>query len=181
MENGMEFNEQAETPQAPAAVAEEGNTSQEIAAPAEETGKKGPAPKKKLSKKKLAILGAIAVVVLIVAAIIFIPTKFERVQDECVHIAGSIATGKGYFTIETIPDSWANMDATVRALMLPSHQKSALEAIEYANEELGFPGVYSLMLNTSALMGRQSEENDKYKVTWTYHPDDGLTVTYRVK
>ena len=37
------------------------------------------------------------------------------------------------------------------------------------------------MMNTSALMGRQVEENDKYKVSWTYHPDDGLTVTYTKK
>ena len=138
-------------------------------------------PKKKLSKKKLGIIGAIAVVIAIVAVIVFMPSKFDKVENECVHIAGSIASGKGYFTIETIPDSWDNMDATVRALMLPSHQKSALEAIKYANEELGFPGVYSDMLRTTALMGRQTEENNKYKVSWTYHPDDGLTVTYSKK
>ena len=66
--------------------------------------------------------------------------------------------------------------------MLPSHQESALEAIKYANEELGFgDSVYSDMMNTTALMGRQTEENDKYKVSWTYHPDDGLTVTYTKK
>lgn len=34
------------------------------------------------------------------------------------------------------------------------------------------------MLETSARMGRQREENDKYRVTWTYHPDEGLEVTY---
>ena len=138
-------------------------------------------PKKKMSKKKLGIIGAVVAVIAIVAAIILIPSKFERVQNECVHIAGSITHGKGYFTIETIPDSWDNMDSTLRALMLPSHEEGALEAIQYANKELGFPGVYSQMLNISALMGRQTEENDKYKVAWNYHPDDGLTVTYSKK
>ena len=83
--------------------------------------------------------------------------------------------------LETIPDSWDNMDSTVRAIMLASHQQAALDAIKYANDELGFPGVYSQMLKTNALMGRQSEENSKYKVSWTYHPDDGLTVTYTQK
>ena len=37
------------------------------------------------------------------------------------------------------------------------------------------------MLKTNALMGRQTEENDKYKVAWSYHPDDGLEVTYSKK
>ncbi len=136
----------------------------------------------KLSKKKkLMILGAI-IVVAVVVCIVFIPSKFERVENECVHIAGSIASGKDYFKIETIPDTWDNMDSTVRSLMLPSHQENALEAIKYANEELGFSGsVYSDMMNTTALMGRQTEENSKYKVSWTYHPDDGLTVTYTKK
>ena len=138
-------------------------------------------PKKKISKKKLGIIGAIVAVIVIVAVIALMPSKFDKVKNECVHIAGSIASGKGYFTIETIPDDWDSMDPTVRAIMLPGHQQDALDAIKYANEELGFPGVYSQMLNTTALMGRQSDENSKYKVTWTYHPDDGLTVTYSKK
>ena len=138
-------------------------------------------PKKKISKKKLGIIGAIVAVIVIVAVIALMPSKFDKVKNECVHIAGSIASGKGYFKIETIPDSWDSMDPTVRAIMLPGHQQDALDAIKYANEELGFPGVYSQMLNTTALMGRQSDENSKYKVTWTYHPDDGLTVTYSKK
>ncbi len=137
---------------------------------------------KKLSKKKLGVIGAAVAIVAIVIVILLIPSKFDRVENECVHIAGSVATGNNYFKLETIPDTWDNMDPTIRALMLPSHQESALEAIKYANEELGFgDSVYSDMMNTTALMGRQTEENDKYKVSWTYHPDDGLTVTYTKK
>lgn len=139
-------------------------------------------PQKKLSKKKLGVIGAAVAIVAIVIVILLIPSKFDRVKNECVHIAGSVASGNNYFTLETIPDTWDNMDPTVRALMLPSHQEGVLEAVKYANKELGFPGsVYSDMMNTSALMGRQVEENDKYKVSWTYHPDDGLTVTYTKK
>ena len=41
--------------------------------------------------------------------------------------------------------------------------------------------LYQDMLNTSAIMGRQSEENEKYRVKWSYHPDDGLEVTYEKK
>ena len=136
-------------------------------------------PQKKLSKKKLGVIGAAVAIVIV---ILLIPSKFDRVENKCVHIAGSVASGNNYFKLETIPDTWDNMDPTIRALMLPSHQESALEAIKYANEELGFgDSVYSDMMNTTALMGRQTEENDKYKVSWTYHPDDGLTVTYTKK
>lgn len=141
--------------------------------------------KKNLSKKKIGIISGIAaaVVVVIVIALVLSQSdrKFDEVKAECVQIAGSISSGKGYFTIETIPDSWDNMEPTLRAIMISGHQQDALNAIKYANDELGFPGVYSQMLNTTALMGRQSDENSKYKVAWTYHPDDGLTVTYSKK
>ena len=159
------------------------NDSADSPAASENGNDEAPAPtsKKKLTKKKRIILIGVAIVAIIIG-ISLIPSKFETVQNKCVKIAGSIATGKGYFKIETIPDSWDNMDSSVRALMLSSHQKSALEAIKYANEALDFSeSVYSDMMNTTALMGRQTEENSKYKVSWTYHPDDGLTVTYTKK
>lgn len=140
------------------------------------------ADKPKMSKKKLAIIAAAAIAVIAIALIIFIPSKFERVKSECVQIAG-IVTGSGdYFILDTLPDTYENMDETVKALLLPGAQENALEAIRYANEELGFNGsVYSQMMNTTALMGRQSAENDKYRVSWTYHPNDGLEVTYEKK
>ena len=37
------------------------------------------------------------------------------------------------------------------------------------------------MGETRSMDGRQSDENDKYKVTWTYHPDKGLEVMYEKK
>lgn len=87
-----------------------------------------------------------------------------------------------YFTIDTYPDSYENIDDNLKALLLPDIEKNALEAIRYANEELGFnDSVYSKMMKTTALMGRQNEETDKYKVSWTYHPDNGLEVTYEKK
>lgn len=132
------------------------------------------------TKKTAIILGAVLLVV-IIAAIILTPSKFERVENKCIHIAGQAGTGKNYFTLDTYPDSYENMDETMRNLLLPGVQKRTLEAIKYANDELGFPGVYALMLKTTALMGRQSEENSKYKVSWYYHPDSGLEVMYQKK
>ncbi|MBQ9942147.1 MAG: hypothetical protein IJP03_03965 [Christensenellaceae bacterium] len=74
------------------------------------------------------------------------------------------------------------MDEFVKSMLLPNTQENALEAIRYANDELGFNGsVYSKMMQTNALMGRQTEETAKYRVSWTYHPSDGLEVTYEKK
>lgn len=138
--------------------------------------------KPKPSKKILAIIAAGVIAVIAIALIFFVPSKFDKVRSECVQIAGMVTGSGDYFIIDTLPDEYDNMDETVKALLLPNVQKKALEAIKYANEELGFNGsVYSQMMNTTALMGRQSAETEKYKVSWTYHPDDGLEVTYEKK
>lgn len=138
--------------------------------------------KPKTGKKKLAIIAVAAVAIIAIALVIFIPSKFERVKNECVQIAGMVTGSGDYFMLDTYPDVYENMDELMQSLLLPDAQEDALEAIRYANEELGFNGsVYSQMLNTTALMGRQSAENDKYRVSWTYHPDDGLEVTYEKK
>ena len=117
----------------------------------------GDVPKKKLSKKLIYVIGA-ATAVLIIAVIVAIlatPSKFERVRKECVHIAGIVSGEGDFFKLETKPDSFDDLDPTFRELMLSSVQEQALEAIQYANKEFGFPdSVYSDMLNTNALMGR---------------------------
>lgn len=173
----------------PAVTPEDGGTAAQTAAageiPPAGDGTEMPAAKRrrfKLTKKTAIILGAVAVVVIAAAFVLLHKSKFEKVREECVHIAGMVSRSGDYFTIDTYPDAYENMDEALVAMLLPNAQKNALEAIKYANEELGFNGsVYSQMMKTSALMGRQSEENDKYKVSWTYHPDDGLEVTYEKK
>ena len=135
------------------------------------------------SKKQKAIGICVILVVALVVLMLFLPSHFERVKDDAVDIAGRISSrGEGNFTIDTYPDIYENMDATTKSFLAPTWQEEALTAIQYANAEFGFSGaVYSKMMETSALMGRQVEENYKYKVSWTYHPDDGLEVTYEKK
>ena len=128
---------------------------------------------KKLNKKLLIIGGAVAAVIIAIAVILLIPTEFERVKDECVSIAGIVSsTNDNNFIIDTkpYPKDYLN------TLEL---QEKALEAIKYANKEFGFDdSVYTDMLYTSASMGTQFAKNDKYMVSWTYHPDEGLEVKY---
>lgn len=139
-------------------------------------------PKRKLSKKALIGIAAAVVAVIALAVALSVPSEFEQVKDECVQIAGRITGSGDYFEIDTYPDECENIDPAVAAMLAPSTQKNALEAIKYANEALGFNGsLYYQMLETTALMGRQSAETSKYRVSWTYHPDDGLEVTYEKK
>ena len=143
------------------------------------------AQKLNMSKKKLIILGSIAifVIVAVIITLLCIPSRFERVKNEAVHIAGQISSrGDDNFTIDTYPYEDTKLSSEVIALLAPDSQRKALEAIKYVNEELGFNGaLYDRMMETNALMGRQSEENAKYRVSWTYHPDEGLEVTYEKK
>lgn len=142
--------------------------------------------KPKFTKKKLAVFGGIAAAIIAAACVLNIPSEFERVSLDCGGMTtGWIEGNDDYFILDTLPDEYgdnAEMDEYVKTQMRSYVREETLEAIQYANEELGFNGsVYSQMMNTTALMGRQSAENDKYRVSWTYHPDNGLEVTYEKK
>ena len=142
-----------------------------------------PSKKHLFTKKKLLVLGVILAVVAILAVILLIPSHFERVKDNAAEIAGQISSrSKNEFTIDTYPYEDTTMKPSLIAMLAPRSQENALKAIKYVNEEFGFGSyLYDQMMETTALMGLQSEENDNYKVTWKYHPDEGLEVTYLKK
>ena len=137
--------------------------------------------KKKISKIKIGIACIIVGIIIIVSVVASMPSKFDKVHNECIQIVGVVGFGEGYFTISTNTDLYDGLPSSIRDEYLYEYQVGALKGIKYANEELGFPGVYEDMMHTTALMGRQTEENSKYKVSWTYHPDAGLNVTYSKK
>ena len=124
---------------------------------------------KKLTKKSTIIIGII-IVAAIIAALVFMPgAEFRKVKKKAIQISGRATSGKNYFTIDTYPEEYKNMDAATVAILRAGTEENALEAIKYANEALGFSGsLYQDMISTSAIMGHQSEENKKYKVTWRY-------------
>ncbi len=89
-----------------------------------------------------------------------------------------IASDGSYMTVDTNPtdadsdDWWEFYDAMT----------AGMDFIEKVNGELGFSAALTEKMNTSTWsMGRQSQENDNYIVSWTYHPDKGLEVMYEVK
>lgn len=58
----------------------------------------------------------------------------------------------------------------------------AYSEIEVINSRLGFSSaLFNKMGETSALDGRQTDSNEKVTVSWKYHPDSGLEVTYEWK
>ena len=91
----------------------------------------------------------------------------------------TIASDGSYIKIDTNPydtdeDDFTNSD--YQAYLLP-----AWNEIEHINADLGFSeALMEKMKQTSSIDGRQEESNDKYSVSWTYHPDRGLEVTYEI-
>lgn len=140
----------------------------------------------RLGKKQIILIavGAAVLVLALALFLIFHKTEFERVADGALDICGRRGgrPEEGYFTLDTNPFEKDTEDMELYELMLIEDiTDSTLDAIQYANEGLGFTGaVYNRMMNTNALMGSQTASNDKYTVSWTYHPTYGLEVTYEV-
>lgn len=99
--------------------------------------------------------------------------SFKRIYDEigCTYEFCDLALDGSYLEIDTNPDDEEDY-----------FSYKATSMVEKANKALGFSdALYNRMGKTRALDGTQVEENKKYKVTWTYHPDDGLEVIYAKK
>ena len=127
--------------------------------------------------KKPIVIGLIAVAVVVVGVLVFgkggIGTKnfkdmYSDIADEswC-----TIASDGSYMKIDTNPyDKDDYCDTT------------AYYKLKTINSDLGFSSaLFEEMGQTRALDGRQSESNDKYEVSWSYHPDNGLEAMYKIK
>lgn len=83
----------------------------------------------------------------------------------------------------TIGDDGSYIQLDTNPLDLDDHyEPDALDAIKKVNNDLGFgDSVTQQMLQTSALMGRQTAESKEATVSWSYHPDHGLVAFYEWK
>lgn len=138
-----------------------------------------------MGQKKKVLFPLIALVV-IVAIIIGINGYNRNFFDRVVHqmmkdnryADNTRAADGSYLKIDTNPNNEDDDSIFYNTAVA----QDSLNAIKFVNEKLGFPdSLYQKMISTTALMGRQTEENKKFVVSWSYHPDKGLEVMYEKK
>lgn len=130
--------------------------------------------------RNILIIGVIILVIIIIVVScssdglpVISKIDMQSVYDNvgCTSTYCEVASDGSYLEIDTNPYDIDDY-----------YSSSATEYIEKANLELGFTeALYSKMGRTRALDGTLTDENDKVKASWTYHPDKGLRVTYEVK
>ena len=100
--------------------------------------------------------------------------NFPKLYTEyCNPIWASVGSDGSYLSIDTNP-----YDEDDNGLAYPA----AYTAIKSVNSALGLPASLSNdMGETTGADGRQSQDFDNINVSWKYHPDRGLEVTYRKK
>jgi len=92
---------------------------------------------------------------------------------DCIRISSD---GRS-MTIDTNPKNYDQRNQILKYSAI--HIVYSSRFVWDVNEFLGLPdSLKSLMEGTSAMMGRQSREYGKIRVSWTYHPDKGLSVIY---
>lgn len=137
-------------------------------------------------KKKLIIIGGVILLIAVILISLFTRGNFfakavSEMLEEYPYADNTRGSDGSWLAIDTDPYDGDYSDPMAEIL----HEKKAsdsLGGIQFMNEKCGFPdSVYKRMMSTSALMGQQSEENKKFRVSWTYHPDRGLEVLYEKK
>lgn len=102
--------------------------------------------------------------------------KYSTIENESWCTVGDDGS---YMKLDTNPydkddDEWDLDDIEI--------MKESSEWIKKINKELGFNDALMEKMNTTTWsQGKQTESNDKYTVSWTYHPDKGLEVMYEIK
>lgn len=127
------------------------------------------------NKKNLIIGGAIIIAAIVLISLVNQKNKFDlsKVYDAigCTSTYCTLASDGSYIEIDTNP---FDIDDYYSA--------SAVEYVKKANKECGFnDSLYTKMGKTRALDGTLTDENENVKVSWTYHPDHGLSVVYTLK
>lgn len=120
------------------------------------------------------VIGIIVVVITILkvtSSSIKIKMSDVFTKAGCDNYYCELASDGSYIEVDTNPLDLDDFSST-----------TAFDMVKKLNKELGFSeSLNSKMLKTRALDGTLSDENDNVKVTWTYHPDKGLNVTYELK
>lgn len=135
-----------------------------------------PITKKGLPNKFLLIAAAVvvAIVVIVIVALSNSGPNFKSIYKEhCSPLWASVGSDGSFLSIDTNPDDEEDNGIAYYA---------AYTAVETVNKELKLPdSLFQKMGNTTGADGKQSEEFDKIIVSWKYHPNAGLEVTYKKK
>ena len=128
------------------------------------------------------IIGAVLALVAIVAGMVAVNANnakpkgpdFQALYDEyCSEPWAKVANDGSYLAIGTNPSD-RKADSNIFIL-------EAGRAIKDINKALGFDeSFHERMGRTNAMAGMQSETGNGVRVSWNYHPDHGLEVTYSI-
>lgn len=130
-----------------------------------------------LDKKKITSIVVVLLLIIIGVGIFLQQNKgpnFKKLYDEhCRSTWANVGSDGSYLTIDTNPfDEDDNGLAYI----------DAYKAVETINKELGCPeSLFVDMGHTTGSDGKQTETYEDLGVTvsWKYHPDKGLEVTYK--
>ena len=106
--------------------------------------------------------------------------------------SNSVTLSNVHRNLELSEQLWSNLsddgsfiEVTVTWSCPPNDEDilcSRSNAVNSILEELGFgQNVRQRMNTTRALDGRQDAENENFRVSWTFHPDDGLQVLFEYR
>ncbi len=128
-----------------------------------------------MKKKMVALLLAIGVLMVGIVGCGNKGPDFQALYDEyCDPIWAAVGSDGSYLTIDTNPFNQEGVGI--------AYEDSAYAILE-VDEAMGLPeSLYNDMGSTTAMMGKQSETFSDVGVTvsWSYHPDNGLEVTYKL-
>ena len=128
--------------------------------------------------KKTIIFGAGVLILITIIVVVFIFKGSNKIDIQ--EIYNNIGCDSTYCEVSN-DNSYLEIDSNPYNLDDYSSY-TATGYIEKANIEFGFSeALYTRMGKTRALDGTLTEENDKVKVSWTYHPDQGIEVVYTLK
>lgn len=130
----------------------------------------------------MAIIVAVLALVAIVAGMVAVNANnakpkgpdFQVLYDEyCSEPWAKVGDDGSYLAIDTNPGDNAASNY--------GYSYYAYDAIKDINKALGFDeSLLEEMNGTNSLIGARTETGNGVKVTWRYHPDSGLEVTYSI-
>lgn len=130
--------------------------------------------KKKEKDKKIPLIIGAAVLVVVLAVVIFGKGGSKDFNDMYEDIADE------YWCTIASDGTWMQIDTNPYDID-DSFDSDAWDAIKTVLDDLHFSSYVSEEMNqTTALMGKQSASADGYEVTWSYHPDRGMEAMFRI-